>query len=264
MRWPSGRLRRWGSLLAAWLVASSAHAAPPRDPNDTPFMTPPAGQPRRSEARRVRFDGPETKSRHSRLSLDIEPLFASFRAPFIGRPSQPPLRGGGLGIDLGIEVTRGLGVVLIGAYSAHPAQAEFGLNANEERVQSASAGVSNNAFAGLGLRYRMDVGPIESTLGAGLGGMVIVSPNGVQSGQRGQPGIIDGTVCSCDLGLACSQPGDVCTVRPLLAVYIEAGLDIPFRKRLAVGGGIRYFALPFDAGGFPAYVHAMTRIRIRF
>src|SRR5688572_26953874 len=100
-------VRQGGWLLAsvAALVWSTELGASesPKEPDNVAVL-PSSSLPRRHDQRSLRFEGPEPTQRHPRVSLAAEPLFATFRAAFIGRPSDRPLRGGGVALDLDVRL----------------------------------------------------------------------------------------------------------------------------------------------------------------
>jgi hypothetical protein len=234
------------------------HADPsrarPRDPNDAPFLAPPAGQPPRNTELRLR----EPYTPRRRIQLTLLPAYAALHLDFIGRPSEP-IRGGGAGVAVDIQLLDFLWIQVQGGHTIHPVQDEF--VKNEDVVQKvAAAGNVMATQAGLGLLHAIDLGRFLPFFDAGVGAMIITSPTGVQDGQRGSPCRGDG---SCDTGLVCGSD-DVC--RPGLVPEIHAGLglDILIGDRLAVGAYVRYHALLRDPATFPVYLVGAARLALRF
>lgn len=247
-------------LGALGLSLASPHGAPaaPRDPDDAPFMPAPAGQPRPSAHRWMRFDTPGD-DRRPRFQLTLEPFYAAFRAPFLGRSPVDLLHGGGVGLMADLALPWAFGVRVRTSYSGHPAPASFEIREGTPVLVAPEGTIHNVEVAGA-LLYALDLGRVYPVLELGLGGLWIHTPSGVQPGQREQPCTAQN---QCDIGLSCAADL-VC--RPTARVTLHFGLavDVAVHRRWSIGAGFRYFAWISAPGTFPIYLQASIRATARF
>jgi hypothetical protein len=237
------------------------HAATPRDPNELPAMAPPGGQPRPDSLRwNPQYSGPFGERR--RMQLTVAPVFAAMRLEQAGRPSgaRNPIRGGGAGLELDIEVIRPFGVRLSGTYTVHPVDDEVTRNDADEAVLTAAGGQIQVGNVGASAVYAMDLGRIVPLLDLGLGVLWLRSPEGVIRGQQGSQCRPNGI---CDPGLVCG--GDnTCQGVPVFELHGGIAVDVLLGARWAVGIGVRYFALLSQPSIFPVYLQASARAGVRF
>jgi hypothetical protein len=251
-----------GSLAA--VPSPAAAGSPPaiRRPADpdasTPRMRAPGGQPQ-TDDRRVDVDHAGGWSSRRRVQLGILPLYSAYRRAFLGRPAGP-IRGGGVGLDVDIELFAPVWLRASASYTAHPVQKEYTVADDESIVLSANAGTIHTAGAGGGIVFAMDLGRVMPILEAGAGIMLVRSPAAAVDGQRGGACIEGG---GCDFGLVCSAD-NVCRQGVVPEVHAGAGLDVLLRDRWTLGAMIRYYALLTAPTVFPIYLHAGVRLAVRF
>ncbi len=261
----SSRRSRWspwapalGLLLALGRGPSALAAPAPRDPNETPPLPDPEGQPLQDSLRRD-VDHATSASSRRRVILTAAPVYASFRLQFLGRP-QIPVRGAGMAVAAQVAVWRPLGLRVSASHTLHPVNDEFVRNDDDEIKQTAGAGLVQATHAGLSATYTLDLGRVLTTLDAGAGGLWMRGPQAIQDGQLGRTCLADGV---CDTGLACSSE-NVC--RPGVTPQIHGGfaVDVLLGDRFAVGGELRYFALLAAPMSYPVYLWAALRASVRF
>lgn len=225
-------------------------------------MRPPGGQPRPEG---MRWDpqlssGPFGERR--RMQLTLMPVFAALRLDRIGRPSgaRHPIRGGGTGLELDVELLRPLGVRLVGTYTAHPVDDEHTRDDAGDPVQTAAGGLIHVGNVGASATYTLDLGRIVPLLDLGLGVLWLRSPEAVVRGQRGATCQSGGI---CEAGLVCAAD-NVCEAAPVLELHGGISVDVLLGTRWAVGVGLRYFALLSEPSVFPVYLQATARAGVRF
>src|SRR5690606_26922546 len=154
------------------------------DPNETPFLEAPYGQAPRDGQRRFPADFAGKFAQRRRFQLSVEPLFASLRVQLVGRPDAPD-HGGGVGTSFAIEVWRPRWRRLSATYSGHPV-GDRHTERDDEIVHTAGRGTIHIAHAGGGAAYAFDFGRVLPIIDVGLGGLWVVTPQGVADGQRGR------------------------------------------------------------------------------
>jgi hypothetical protein len=258
-------------LLAACLALAFATALPagarpgesppPRDPDELPPMAPPGGQPRPESLRWTPKDSSPFGERR-RLQLTVAPVFAAMRLERVGRPSgaRHPIRGGGAGLELDIEVLRPLWVRVLGSYTVHPVADEITRNDADEPVLTAAGGRISVANVGASAVYALDFGRIVPLLDLGLGVLWIQSPEPALRGQQGAQCRPNGI---CEPGLVCGAD-DTCQPAPVFELHGGVAIDVLLGARWAVGVGLRYFALLSEPSVFPVYLQASARAGVRF
>lgn len=218
----------------------------------------PAGQPRPTEARRLRFD--EGIHEHpGRFRLSVELLYAAFRAPFIGRPASALSHGGGVSVMGDVALPWSLGIRVRGAYSAHRLPSVYA-TVDGQPVERAAGGRLDNTELSASLLYALDLGRVLPGLELGAGILWIHGPPGVQAGQRDQACLPDR---SCEIGLRC-HADDRCRGTPTAMVHGGATVDALLHPRVSLGIGFRYFALLSSPGTFPVYLQASFRTSVHF
>jgi hypothetical protein len=250
------------SLAVPWTAWAQAPkptpAQAPRDPNTLPRMRAPGGQPQLMD-RRWDPDFAASFSSARRLALTFQPVFASFRLPFRGRPVEP-YRGGGGALELDVHIWQPFWLRFSGAYTAHPMPAEFSTADDGEITQTAMEGTLHAGSVGVGAVYGLDLGRVLPMLEVGLGGLWIRAPGEDQGGQRGGACLDNGI---CDVGLVCTVD-NLCAQESLVQVHAGIDVDIMLGHHWAVGLGLRYFALLTEPSVFPVYLHARARLGVRF
>jgi hypothetical protein len=239
-------------------LAGEIPPSPPRDPNDAPFMRPPNNQPAPTPLR----TSPDLRRGYSsvrRFAFTLAPLFASFRLPFLGdRPSR--IHGAGVGGELDVQVIRWIWVRAQATYTVHPVTEVRTADADGDVVETAARGTIRAAGFGVGPVFALDLGRFLPLIEAGIGGLRVVTPAGVQEGQLGQE---CGDGGACDVGLTCG--GDnVCRPGMIGELYFGAAVDVLVRRHWSLGGQFRYYALLTAPGRFPVYLLAGVRLAIRF
>ncbi|MBK8237538.1 MAG: hypothetical protein IPK74_18500 [Deltaproteobacteria bacterium] len=240
--------------------ANAAATARPRDPNDAPMMAPRGGQPPTSD-RRLGDDWSRGRSSRRRLALSVAPIFASYRLAFIGRPLQPA-RGGGLAVDLDVQLLAPLWLRVGASYSAHALFDQFERPEGEAPQQTARRGVLHTVDAGGALLLAMDLGRVRPMLEAGAGILLMRQPRDpVQDGQLGGA-CIDGG--GCDVGLFCATAQNVCRQGVVPCLHAGAGIEVLVADRFSIGVMLRYFALLLAPTVFPVYLQTGVRATVRF
>jgi hypothetical protein len=234
----------------------------PRDPNDLPPMPPPGGQPRPDD---LRWDPAFANhfGERRRVQLTLMPIYASVRLDFIGRPqpaARNPMRGGGGGLELDIELLRPFWLRLVASHTVHPVDDRFATNDDDEIVQTAARGNVQATDAGLSAVYAMDFGRILPLLDVGLGVLWLRSPAAVVDGQLGGECLQSG---ACDPGLVCASD-NTCQMTPVLELHAGVAVDVLITDRWTVGAGLRYFALLSNPAVYPVYLQGTVRGGIRF
>lgn len=264
-RWDRLRL---GGAAAAWLaVGSSAAAKPPAvparpvDPDAaTPHMRAPGGQPPDDRRRWGQdWSGGGASSRR-RVALSLSPLFASYRLAFLGRPSHP-IRGGGLGTDLDIELVSPVGIRLSAAYTGHRVFDEYERPDDGAPTLAARGGTLHTIDFGGAVVFAMDLGRVRPILEAGLGAMIIRSPNAAVDGQRGGACLSNG---GCDVGLVCATQENVCRQGVVPRAHAGAAIEVAIGDRWSIAATIRYFSLLTAPTVFPVYLQTGVRLGVRF
>lgn len=245
---------------AADPAPSQAPSSTPRDPNDLPPLPPPNGQPAPDSLRRD-VDHASSRSRRWRAVLSAVPLYASFRMPFLGRPSVP-VRGAGFGVSAMVPVWHPFGLRVAASHSVHPVHDHFVQDEDGEMApeQVARRGLVQATHAGASATFAFDLGRVRPTLDAGVGGLWIRSPEGVQDGQLGGA-CIDGG--GCDTGLTCGSD-NVCRAGVTPQIHGGFTVDVMVGDRFAVGAELRYFALLSAPTNYPVYLMAGLRGSLRF
>jgi hypothetical protein len=232
-----------------------------RDPNDLPRMDAPYGQPRLDGRRRWASDFSGKFHARRRLQLTAEPLFSSLRVGFLGRPAEP-IRGGGAAVDLDVELWRPLWLRLLVAYGGHPVDDQYATAMDQSIVQTARGGTLHATHASVGLAYALDFGRVIPLIEAGIGGLWIAPPSGVQDGQLDRACLQGGV---CDVGLTCAVD-NVCRQGTLPTVNLGLGVDVRVGRRFVLGAAVRYFAFIANAPGSDpvVYLHYALRLGLRF
>jgi len=265
------RRRRWLAAAALGLGAGLGPTLPlaaapdpdpaptiPRDPNEAPPLPPPGGQPPPDALRRD-LDHTSGASSRRRVWLTAAPVYASFRLPFLGRPSVP-VRGGGFALSAQVPVWRPFGLRVLASHTMHAAFDQYTRNDDEALVQTAARGMVQATHAGLSATYTMDIGRVLTTLDAGAGGMFIRTPDAIQDGQLGATCRPEGV---CDTGLTCSAQ-NVCRVGLTPHVHGGFAVDVLVGDHFSVGGELRYYALLRTPTNYPVYLVAALRAGLRF
>ena len=232
---------------------------PPRDPDDVPFLDPPRNQlPQWSAARQrptwIGYDDDHW------VQLSATPLYASLHFPFIGR-GRPPARGGGIGLELDVRLTRWLFLRAYGNHSVHPAFAESSYDeATEEVTVTANGGLIQVTNTGAAIVYALDLGRFVPRVDVGAGLLFVRTPEAAQDGQWGGE-CRDGG--GCDLGLSCNVE-NICRPSPTPEAHAGIGVDILLGRRWAVGVAVRYFALLAALDVLPFHIQGSARLSVRF
>jgi opacity protein-like surface antigen len=222
-------------------------------------MRAPAGQPQTDDRRK---DGPWATGASSRrrLALAVTPLFAVYRLAFLGR-TPAPVRGGGLAVDLDVLIYQPVSVRVTASYSAHRLQDAYTIDGDNPPKLSARGGTLHTLDFGGAVVFAMDLGRARPLLEAGIGGMMVRTPDAVQDGQRG--GVcLDGG--GCDVGLACAKSENICRQSVIPRLHAGAGIEVFLSDRWTVGASIRYYALLLAPTVFPVYLQAGLRVGVRF
>ncbi len=242
---------------------------PPRDPNDAPFMRPPNNQPRPMGLR----TSPDLRRGYSsirRIALTIVPVFASFRLPFLCRPTDnctpgagaTPTRqhGAGIGGELDVQVIRWLWLRAQASYSLHPIQ-DVRVTDDKGNVSVVAPGGTIRALGfGVGPVVALDLGRFIPLIEGGIGALRVATPAGLSDGQMGEA-CLEGGIC--DVGLTCG--GDNTCRQGLIAdLYFGGAVDVLVRRHLSLGIQIRYHALITAPGKFPVYLIGGLRLGVRF
>jgi hypothetical protein len=198
-------------------------------------------------------------SNRRRVQLALSPLYAAYRMAFLGRPVQA-IRGGGVGIDVDVQLVTPVWLRLSASYTAHPVQREYTRDADDALVLSANAGTIHTADVGGGVMFAMDLGRVIPVLEAGLGIMLVRTPAAALDGQRGAA-CLDGG--GCDTGLTCASD-NVCRQGIIPEAHAGAALEILLRDRWTLGASIRYYALLTAPTVYPIYLQAGLRLAVRF
>ncbi len=233
--------------------------APPRDPDDSPFMPAPNNQIGTWSAGRRRpltrgFDDDHW------VLLSAVPTYASLHAPLIGR-GPGPYRGGGVALELDVRVVRWLFIRVFASHTVHPVFEESSFDEDSGQVlQLANGGLVRATNPGGSIVYALDVGRFVPRVDVGAGMLFVRSPEAAQAGQWGgecrQGGV-------CDLGLSCSAD-DVCRPAPVPEFHAGIGLDTLIGKHWSIGFAVRYYALLSAISDLPIYLHASLRLSARF
>ena len=245
-------------------VAMPATAAPPagsrpRDPDAKPFMRAPAGQGQTTD-RQPDPPWATNASSRRRLALTVVPLFASYRLPFLGRPTRP-IRGGGVGVDFDVLLIQPVSVRISASYTGHRVQSAYTKSGDDPPKLAAPGGALHTFDFGAAVVFAMDLGRARPLLEAGLGAMIVRTPKGVQDGQLGGK-CLDGG--GCDVGLACATQENVCRQGVVPRAHAGAGIDVMLGDRWSLGASIRYYALLTAPTVFPVYMQAGLRLGVRF
>lgn len=236
----------------------AAETEAPRDPNELPPLPPPGGQPQPDSLRRD-VDHASSRSRRWHAVLTASPLYASFRLPFLGRPSVP-VRGGGFGLSAMVPVWHPFGLRVAASHTVHPVFDELARAEDEPPERVARRGLVQATHAGVSATFALDIGRVRPTLDAGVGGLWMRSPEAVQDGQLGGECLEGG---GCDTGLACNAE-NMCVAGVVPQVHGGFSVDVMIADRFAVGGELRYFALIAAPTSYPVYLLAGLRASLRF
>lgn len=191
--------------------------------------------------------------------LSLSSLFASYRLAFLGRPPRP-VRGGGVGTDLDVEIYSPVGVRASASYTAHPLADEFTRDGDEAPEPSARRGTLHTIDFGGAVVFAMDIGRVRPVLEAGLGATIIRTPGGVVDGQRGGACLSGG---GCDVGLVCGAE-NICRQGLVPRAHAGAAVEVMLGDRWTIAATIRYFALLAAPTVFPVYLQAGIRAGLRF
>lgn len=264
---------RWDRLLCGGVAApclglalgaSAKPATPPARPTDpdasAPQLAAPGGQPR-EDRRRWGHDwsGGGASSRR-RVMLSLSPLFASYRLAFLGRPSTP-IRGGGIGTDLDIELVAPVGIRLSASYSGHRVFDEYAQPDDKPPTLAARGGTLHTIDVAGAVVFAMDIGRVRPVLEAGLGALVIRTPSFAVDGQRGGACLSGG---GCDVGLVCAAAENVCRQGVVPRAHAGAAIEIAIGDRWSIAAMIRYFSLLTAPTVFPVYLQTGIRLGVRF
>lgn len=245
-------------------TALAKPATPPKRPVDpdavTPQLAAPGGQPK-DDRRRWGNDwsGAGASSRH-RVALSLTPMFASYRLAFLGRPSRP-IRGGGIGTDLDVELVSPVGIRLSASYTGHRVGNEYDHPDKGPPTLAARAGTLHTVDFGGAVVFAMDIGRVRPVLEAGLGGTIIRMPNAAVDGQRGGACLANG---GCDVGLVCATDQNVCRQGVIPRAHAGAAIEVLLGRRWSIAAMIRYFALLTAPTVFPVYLQTGLRLSVRF
>jgi hypothetical protein len=233
---------------------------PPSDPDATPFLRPPNNQLGQwSAGRRAPLTRGFDDDHHAQLSLI--PTYAALHLPFIGRPSTPVLRGGGMALELDVRMLRWLFVRLRASHTLHPVFEETSYDEDTgETTLLANAGLVQTTDTAVAIVYALDIGRFVPRVDIGAGLLFVRSPVAAQPGQWGAE-CREGNVC--DLGLSCSS-ANICRAAPFPEVHAGIGLDVLLGRRWALGVAVRYYALLQALSNLPIYLHGSVRLSVRF
>lgn len=230
------------------------------DPDSaTPMMRAPGGQPP-DDRRRWGTSWASDASSRRRIALSLAGLFASYRLGFLGRKARP-LRGGGVGTDLDIEIFAPVGVRISGSYTAHRLEDEHDDPEDAPPTLSAKKGTLHTFDLGGAVVFAMDVGRVRPVLEAGLGASVIRTPSAAVDGQRGGTCLAGG---GCDIGLVCATAENVCRQGVTPRAHAGAAVEFMVGDRWLIAAMVRYFALLTAPTVFPVYLQAGVRVGVRF
>jgi hypothetical protein len=263
------RLRTPALIVLAWILCALGPAAmargapnpdemppPPRDPDETPYMKAPAGQPSQTPEARLK----RPYSPRKRFQITVLPVYAAFNLDFIGRPRET-IRGFGAALEVDLQLYDFLWLRAQGSHTMHPVEDEFVQESDgDPAVQVARSGMIMGSNAGLSLVYAMDLGRFMPLIDAGVGAMFITTPEAIQDGQMGGACRNDG---SCDMGLTCGSD-QICRMGVVMEAHLGLGLDVLIRERLTVGAHVRYHALLREPAVFPVYLMGALRLALRF
>ncbi len=264
--WRPGGTVSWAVALACAVaptdVWARGPATPPRpvDPEvATPHMRAPGGQP--ADDRR-RWDGnwADHASSRRRVALSLTPLFASYRMAFLGRPLRP-IRGGGIGTDLDVEIVSPVSLRLSASYTGHRVEDEYDNPDDDAPTLIARRGTLHTLDLGGAVVFAMDIGRARPILEAGLGGTIIRPPRSAMDGQRGGVCLAGG---GCDVGLVCATQENMCRQGVVPRVHAGAGIEVRLNDRWGVAAMVRYFALLSAPSVFPVYLQTGIRVSVRF
>lgn len=231
--------------------------APPRDPNDTPFMRAPNNQPQPVHLRTT----PDLRRGYSsarRFAFTVAPLFASFRLEFQNRPGRT--HGAGVGGEVDVQIMKWLWLRAQGSYSVHPVQEVRAEDSGGDVVLQAARGTIKAAGFGAGPVIALDLGRFVPLIEGGVGGLRVATPDGVVKGQLGEKCLDNG---GCDVGLKCGAE-KTCEQSIIPELYFGGAIDVHVRRHFSFGGGFRYYALLSAPGKFPVYLQASVRVVVRF
>lgn len=255
---PRGELPDHGEVSAE-PAADPFASAPPRDPDDTPFMPAPNNQLGTWSTGRAR---PLTRGFDDdhRIMLSVVPTYAVIHVAYIG--SRPrPLRGGGVAIEADVRLARWLFLRVFGSHTLHPVFEEQGINSEtNEVVLLAKGGLVQATNTGASIVYALDIGRFVPRVDVGAGLLLARSPEGVQSGQWGQQCRQGGV---CDLGLSCTVD-NVCRPTAHPEFHAGIGFDVMIGRHWAAGLAVRYYALFQAISMLPIYLHGSLRLSARF
>jgi len=231
---------------------------PPRDPNDAPFMRAPNNQIQPVKLRTT----PDLRRGYSsarRFAFTVAPLFASFRLPFIGR-GDGRTHGVGIGGEVDVQLMKWLWIRAQGSYSAHPVQDQRFADDMGKTVITAAAGTIKAAGFGAGPVIALDLGRFLPLIEGGIGGLRVVTPEGVIAGQLGQQCQDSG---ACDVGLRCGGDNR-CHQSMIPELYFGGAIDVLVRRHFSFGAQFRYYALISAPGKFPVFLVGGLRVAVRF
>src|SRR5690606_5740965 len=108
--------------------------------------------------------------------------------------------------------------------------------------------------------YAFDFGRVLPIIDVGLGGLWVVTPQGVADGQRGRTCTSNS---QCDVGLVCDAD-NTCRVSPVLDLNAGLVVDVRVTEHLVLGAGFRYFAFLTAPADFPIYLQGSLRLGLRW
>ncbi len=222
-------------------------------------MVAPGGQPPDDRRRRAANWASNASSRR-RVTLWLSPLFASYRLAFIGRPNQP-IRGGGIGADVDVEIFSPIGLRLTASYSGHRLADQFMRPDDGAPTLAARGGTLHTVDFGAAVLFALDIGRVRPGLEAGIGGTLVRTPRAAVDGQRDGACLAGG---GCDIGLMCATQENVCRQSVVPRIHGGAAIEVMLGDRWSVAATVRYFALVSAPSVFPVYLQAGLRAGVRF
>ena len=198
-------------------------------------------------------------SRTRRVAITVAPLFASFRAPFIGR-GDGRTHGVGIGGEVDVQIMKWLWIRAQASHSIHPVPDRRLADADDKTVVVAAAGNIKATGFGLGPVIALDLGRFVPLIEGGIGGLRVATPEGVATGQINQK-CQDGG--GCDTGLKCGADNK-CHQSVIPEVYFGGAVDVLVRRHWSFGAQFRYYALLSAPGKFPVFLVGGIRVAVRF
>jgi len=220
-------------------------------------MPPPNGQPPH-DARRWEV-GVNDRSERRRFGFTLSPTFASFRLSLIGRRARP-IRGGGVLGEFDVQLWRSLWLRAALSHTVHSLFDEFAVDEDDEIVQTAARGKLQTTGGAIGLVYALDLGRVRPTIEAGVGGLLMQTPQAVQDGQNGGACLDEGL---CEVGLRCGSD-NTCSAAPLGVLHGGTAIDVLLGHHWSAGAGLRYYAPTSAPGVFPVYLTVTARLGVRW